>query len=128
MNILYLRSFGEKLKQDPYSVPLQIEFGICLVFLKQYGAAMLHFKQALLLDSYNGTAKRCIRELKEKADFHKYKFKFFRSVTDQKPTYRKSRVEGRSYNQKEEPGFPTYTRSENRVSLKRDRLPIFFQR
>ncbi len=123
-----LRSVGEKLKQDPYSVPLQIEFGICLVFLKQYGAAMLHFKQALLFDSYNGTAKRCIRELKEKADFHKYKFKFFRSVTDQEPTYRKSRIEGRPYNRKEEPGFPTYTRSENRVSLKRDRLPIFFQR
>ena len=34
---------------------------------------------------------------------------------------------GKTYNRKDEPNFPTYKRGENRTSVTRQRLPIYFR-
>ena len=68
-----------------------------------------------------------ISEPKDAADYEKYKDVYFVQHSLEKPPYRESRDKGKTYNRKDEPNFPTYKRAENRTSVTRQRLPIYFR-
>ena len=122
-----LKASGIALKKEPFSAQLHCRFANALQQLKHYGAAMLHYEQAIILDSNNTEANLCIKNLQKKKDYEKYKDVYFVQHSLEKPPYRESRDKGKTYNRKDEPNFPTYKRGENRTSVTRQRLPIYFR-
>ena len=122
-----LKASGIALKKEPFSAQLHCRFANALQQLKHYGAAMLHYEQAIILDSNNTEANLCIKNLQKKKDYEKYKDVYFVQHSLEKPPYRESRDKGTTYNRKDEPNFPTYKRGENRTSVTKQRLPIYFR-
>lgn len=119
---------GIALKSEPYSSKLHLRFANSLKKLKHYGAALLHYEQAVLLSPKDELAKISMDEFQKEIDYDKFKNIYFASHSSAKAPFRLSREQGKTYDRKEEPNFPTYDRVANRESIKKKkRLPIYFR-
>lgn len=125
------RKTGQALKADPFDAKLHINFSDSMLNIKQYGAAIMHYEQAVKLSpKLSDWVELRINEIKKRSDFSNFKNVFFTSLSDEPVNFRKSRAENKPYNRKQEPNFPVYSRSQNRKSIEEEtkRLPIFFEK
>ena len=107
--IIRFRHAGIAVQNDPFDPNLHIEFAKKLADIGEYGAARLHFNQAIKL-SGKRQYKLLLEELKNRPDYPEKQDVYFISISDDPAPFRASRdgAGATGYVRGNEPEFPGY--------------------
>ena len=111
-----MRRAGLAVADDPFIADRHTRFADTLAAFGAYGAARLHYEQAIKLKPRSRAYAGKLAALKARPDYAEKAETYFVSFSDAAPPYRKSR-EVACYDRKREPAFPVYSRTENRESI-----------
>lgn len=126
--LMEIHRAGNDLQENPFDPDRHVRFANAFRDVGAFGAARLHFQQAIDICHYSTRSgvfnrnfsllkyQKLLKELMSDPEYSKYSETYFGSYSNDLPPYRPSRANG-SYREKHEPEFPTFNRALSRKSI-----------